>query len=478
MSELIHMSAEEVSGLLTEIESLLRQWDDDLSLLHTLGSALHQIWEAPAAADYIYEVHRILHGMEGEVEKLQYNHRLAQREFGEWAKADALPGGVHVEEGAIPLLEGAVLGRAVAKFAAAETGVRISLAPFPSLVGTLTRQGVSRMRWKDVFRLEGENSARLKELQSQQASLAEKEASLQRDLEAEENKLSRLEARKRELEEKLREVERQSKSFGNRILPDSPLRPGFDDGIIDMPWRTRSDALEDEATRLRQEIAQVDQSIAETKRRAASIQQHLEQIHQEQQRVNGQIRTVKDNLKLLDSRIDAGITDKPTRKDLITSRKYGLAGCTNYVAQKRDVTPFPNGAGHPGHPKDACFWDDQAAKAGYEVGTRPVKGSMMVFEKGVLGVDKHSGHVGYVEHVKKISGGYLVTTSEADTVVKGGVAVRGTHTPPHTRYYRMEPSPDGGYRIWRCDSAGHKHGVPVAIAGPHQKITFIYDRRK
>lgn len=102
MSELIHMSPEEVSGLLAEIESLLRRWDDDLSLLHTLGSAIHQIWEAPAAVDYIYEVHRILHAMEGEVERLQYNHRLARHEFEEWLAADALLGdGAGVSVGAV-----------------------------------------------------------------------------------------------------------------------------------------------------------------------------------------------------------------------------------------------------------------------------------------------------------------------------------------------------------------------------------------
>ena len=85
----LHMSSEEVSALLSQIESLLRQWDGDLSLLRNIGGALHQLWEAPAASEYIYEVHRILRQMEREVERLQHNHRLAWKEFEQWLLADA-----------------------------------------------------------------------------------------------------------------------------------------------------------------------------------------------------------------------------------------------------------------------------------------------------------------------------------------------------------------------------------------------------
>ena len=85
----LHMPSEEVSALLSQIENLLRQWDGDLSLLRNIGGALHQLWEAPAAAEYIYEVHRILRQIEGEVEQLQHNHRLAWKEFEQWRNMDA-----------------------------------------------------------------------------------------------------------------------------------------------------------------------------------------------------------------------------------------------------------------------------------------------------------------------------------------------------------------------------------------------------
>ncbi len=470
MSELIRMSSEEVSALLSDIESLLQQWDEDLSLLHTIGSALHQFWEAPAAMDYIYEVHHILREMEREVEKLRFNHRLASKEYEEWVSADVLPISSRFDGEEVSLLEGAVLGVTVGKHLKSDDGVNFGSSP-----NVLTDKIVNQMRWNDVFRLEQENEERLKKLQKRLTNLAKEEASLLQELEKDEKLLRHF----KELKDRLREIEKESKSLKNRIIPDSPLRPGFDDGIFDMPWRTRSDELEDEAKRLREELKRSAPVIRRLEKRVASIRQQLDQIHQQQTEVEAQIRSTQRNLELLRRRIEKGIPADPTHGGLVTSHRYGLAGCTNYVARKRDVTPFGNG-----HPKDAHYWDNQAANAGYEVGTRPVKGAIMVFEKGVLGVDKESGHVAYVEHVKRTSdGGYLITTSEANTVWKKGgkgkIAVRGTHTRPYTRHYYMKPLGNGKYRIWRCDKNGHikNNTPPVDVTGPHKSITFIYDKR-
>jgi surface antigen len=115
-----------------------------------------------------------------------------------------------------------------------------------------------------------------------------------------------------------------------------------------------------------------------------------------------------------------------------------LGGCTNYVAQKRDVSDFPNASGQPGHPGDAQYWDNQARQAGYEVGSRPVVGSIMVFEpdhgkpNGIMNVHDTAGHVAYVEKVERIDGGYKVTISQASTKYVDGQFVRGTYINQNT----------------------------------------------
>ncbi len=95
MSEIIHMSAEEVGLLLSQIDSLLMQWEDDLSVLRNVGGMIYQIWEAPAAMDYIASLHRILYRMEGEVGNLRDEHKRAWKEYEQWKNMDAeiFPGG-------------------------------------------------------------------------------------------------------------------------------------------------------------------------------------------------------------------------------------------------------------------------------------------------------------------------------------------------------------------------------------------------
>ncbi|MEI6776381.1 MAG: CHAP domain-containing protein [Chloroflexales bacterium] len=114
----------------------------------------------------------------------------------------------------------------------------------------------------------------------------------------------------------------------------------------------------------------------------------------------------------LENDIKQGITpDGPTPNDLLR----GTAGCTNYVAEKRDIRYWPNNKDEPGHPGNAYEWKNQAIRAGYEVGSVPVKGSILVYQPGVGGVDSKNGHVSYVENVaQNADGTYSVTISQAN----------------------------------------------------------------
>ena len=302
---------------------------------------------------------------------------------------------------------------------------------------------ISTMRWNRLFALEEEIQRILGKLPKMEALLKHKQ-DLERQLE--------------DLSEEIAKLEREKEHLINKLMPSKSLQWGFDDGWLDMPWRTKADEIED---------------------RILQLQSQQEQIRQKLDQIRAQIeqRTLlEEELAHIEKRLNKGIEkDGPTASWLITSKKHGLAGCTNYVARKRDVTPFPDDRGKPGHPGHAYQWDNQAVKAGYEVGIHPVKGSIMVFEQGVLGVNRSAGHVAYVEHVERTDKGFIITTSEADTLRINNQVVRGTHGKPYTRQYYMERLPDGGYRVWRLRH-GQKIGNPVEIHKPHRSLSFIYDR--
>lgn len=149
------------------------------------------------------------------------------------------------------------------------------------------------------------------------------------------------------------------------------------------------------------------------------------------------------NLKMDRADCQSRLTDLTNRQDTLqqvikdgvapdgptpSSKRNILGGCTNYVATKRNVEGFFK-SGH----MNANYWDENARDAGFEVGSEPVKGSIMVFEaddgvdNGIrivendaitekpMNVDNSAGHVAFVENSQKVSGGYNVTISQANT---------------------------------------------------------------
>ena len=117
----------------------------------------------------------------------------------------------------------------------------------------------------------------------------------------------------------------------------------------------------------------------------------------------------------LQQRIREGVpADGPTEDG------WKRGGCVHYVAERRDISGIHG---------DAHLMNDNASAAGYQTGSRPVKGSIMVIEPDtVYGVvdqngrptGEHStglGHVAYVEEVSEGSfeeqSGYWVTITDS-----------------------------------------------------------------
>ncbi len=104
--------------------------------------------------------------------------------------------------------------------------------------------------------------------------------------------------------------------------------------------------------------------------------------------------------------------------------------CTWYVATRRELGVYG----------DAREWGDNAIKAGFEVGSVPVKGSVMVWQPGVNGANADYGHVSLVE--------------------------------------RVIPESDGSFTVYYTDNDNMDPASPlrVSIRPGEEGVQFIYDR--
>lgn len=237
-------------------------------------------------------------------------------------------------------------------------------------------------------------------------------------------------------EARLAEARQGGDSFRNKVIPTFPLQ-GDGDGV---PWRVKADDFEDAEAAAMQNLQELH-----AKRNALQNEYDVMLTNQNQLESVSQRRAVLNNL------ITEGIPpDGPTNNWL----RSLLGGCTNYVAEKRDVSAFPNANGEPGHPGHATNWNDQAAKAGYEVGNIPVKGSIMVLEKGTHGANETMGHVAYVENVTFNDGVYRVFYSEASLAKDiNGNGILGNHLPVTSNH------------------------IDIPATGSDANMSFIYDKR-
>jgi len=248
-------------------------------------------------------------------------------------------------------------------------------------------------------------SAKLQELQilRQKIKALQDQITAGEPIDALDQKIRDLDAQITELEEKRATVQGYANNFFNNILPDQfPPQANDEDGFP--LWRTRSDDHEDE-------ISAYDEQLI-------LLNQQRDQLNQQREATLSQIREVEE-LQNRQDRLGVVIQDGIIKDG--PSPKYPYfegqdnTNCTKYASGQRNLPV----SGH------AYQWDDQARAGGFETGSYPVKGSVMVFEPGQVDADAEFGHVAIVESVTDNGNGtYALRISEN---AWGGVSNMGTH---------------------------------------------------
>lgn len=389
----IRMETERVDGVARQLEQVNAAISQEMEIL---GNRIHSLnWQGAGADQFRAEFNALLRQASDICEEGILLSQRVKREAQEWVAADSL--------GASRFRD---LKRALENLNLVMVGGGGVILASAQILGISTNvngeylQEYRKMSWKDKFKIE-------KNIQDELSS-TQKQLSDMKPADELQTEINAIDAEIAELERKKAEAQKKADALLNKVIPDWPLERDSD-GV---PWRVRTDDYEDE-------VAEYDHQIQELQSRKQALQgdlssrpqleTHLAELRQQQNALNQVIR-------------EGVPPDGPTTPKWLHNQ---LAGCTNYVAENRNVSGF--GGGHPG---DASDWNNQAVKAGYEVGERPAKGAIMVFEgdNNVMRVDKDAGHVAYVEKVEKVDGGYKVSVSQANTKYDSkGNFVRGTY---------------------------------------------------
>ncbi len=389
----IRMETERVDGVARQLEQVNATISQEMEIL---GNRIHSLnWQGGGADQFRAEFDALLRQASDICEEGILLSQRVKREAQEWVAADSL-GASHFRD----------LKRALENLNLVMVGGGGVILASAQILGVSTNvngeylQEYRKMSWKDKFKTEKNIQDEISSTQKQLADMKSSDE-LQTEINA-------IDAEIAELERKKAEAQKKADALLNKVIPDWPLERDSD-GV---PWRVRTDDYEDEVAEYDRQIGELQsqkQASLDALRSRPQLETHLAGLRQQQTALN-QV-------------IGEGVPpDGPTTPKWLHNQ---LAGCTNYVAKNRDVSDF--GGGHPG---DASDWNNQAVKAGYEVGERPAKGAIMVFEgdNNVMRVDKDAGHVAYVEKVEKVDGGYKVSVSQADTKYDSkGNFVRGTY---------------------------------------------------
>jgi surface antigen len=276
---------------------------------------------------------------------------------------------------------------------------------------------ISKMSWADRFEYADELPKQIKELEDAQQELKDKIDECDQEIADIDEQIADLQAQRDALQEK-------AADWRNKLKPDDDgLKWGFDDGILDAPWRTESDDMEDQIADLDNRIEGLQEERQGLIEQRAGYQKDLSDLDQ---RVNS-LRETQEELRKTEQK---GIPmDGPSDyHDAFPGKKD--TNCTKYASSRRDVPCRGN----------AQEWDGEAEAAGYEVGERPVKGSVMVWESTFEDADDDYGHVAIVE--------------------------------------RVEPQDDGTYNIWYTDNnhTDPSKPEPMTIDPGEEDISFIYDK--
>ncbi len=369
-------------------EAMRRFGSDSSTYINELtrvSSNLSSCWQGYQAEDFISSLLFICRRLnESSIELDTLVERL-QNEICEWENADKFKNPIGSQE----RLTGTIIGAA--------GGATLAGAGNVLGASTETKSGYvenyQKLKWGEKF--------------SEQDRLAQQVADTKIELSGYpeesqiDNSLSTIDKQIAEWESRKKEMEAEERNFFNKIP---------------------ADFTGESASKIyKKEVERCDQVLANLREQ----REKLLKVKMDRADCQNRLTDLTNRQDYLEQVINDGISpDGPTP----SSKRNILGGCTNYVATKRNVEGFFV----KGH-MNANYWNENAKEAGFEVGSEPVKGSIMVFEadegkdNGIriinngnitdkpMNVDNSAGHVAFVENSQKVSGGYNVTISQANT---------------------------------------------------------------
>jgi surface antigen len=415
MSGILHMDTDQVRAFARQLEQLSERIGSENSDI--LGRCQNMEWEGPSREQFVAEVAQVgrrLRDLSAEGAELS---RKAAREADEWEQtASQLSGGnlgslassrfTDISQNGV-VLTGAVLGASVV------AGGTLDVLPMTGDLATSPMPTTWSGRLDDFSKLPAE-------IENQKVINAKDHLVDECDAQ-----ISSIEKQMEQVRALKSEAEQGRDNTFNKLIPDQfpPAADEDHDGI----YRTVSDKYKDIVASSDQQLAQLDalkQTWSDRRTQTEANTLRLQQLVQRQDTLSQTVST--------------GIpADTPATSKYLQSQ---LAGCTRYVAEKRNVDSWPNSSGQSGHPGNAGEWDNQARSAGYEVGSLPAKGSIVVFEgnstiryEGSTHDSKFesAGHVGYVEKADYDSqrGGFVIEYSQGNPMKDAnGSAISGSYT--------------------------------------------------
>ena len=400
---------EAAQRLYAEADALERMTD---SLHHAIDSLDTWAWDGRSRARAESHLNRVVPAGREVVQALEDLGRKLRHVADTFEQEDMAAAG-HLES--MPWVEfesgaGAVLGAATV---AGMVVPEVILASMPMPVTA----DFSKMTWAERFGYLNGIGERIPALEAELENLKNRAADVAAAISALDKQIADLQARRDALQAEADRLE-------NKFLPTEPLAWGFDDGFIDAPWRTKSDEVEDR-------VAALDRQIAELQGQRMQLQQQIELINRESGVLVKQLGILQDQQKTLNQQIAQGVAlDGPSKWHAYFPGDTAN-NCTKYASSKRNV-PCRG---------DAYKWNEQAADNGYEVGTRPFRGAVMVWEPNIHGAHKTLGHVSIVE--------------------------------------RVETLPNGNYRVYYTDNGNHNVQDPsqVEIVPGENGVSFIYGEK-
>ena len=163
----------------------------------------------------------------------------------------------------------------------------------PQVLGATTGGDYSNQSWKDIL---GSEYA----LRQQRNSLLDERQAAANALVALQGRPGEIDARLSDLAARKAQLEAALKDWKNGIIPNLPLGLGFDDGLIDAPWRTRADIIEDELARVNAEMDTlnnernaVQEQIGNHEAIVANLDHQIQQNDADQHAVDERIRQLQ-----------------------------------------------------------------------------------------------------------------------------------------------------------------------------------------